>query len=94
MSDDKKRDDYTIEMGERSGDRFEPPKPAFNPPSLTTKWMNHPLMPVLSYCASSIMMTVLNKYVLSPTFNLNFFLICIQVRIRPKMLLGIGLTSS
>lgn len=81
MSDDKKKDDYTIEMGDRSGDRFEPPKPAFNPPALkTSSIMNHPLMPVFSYCASSIMMTVLNKYVLSPTFNLNFLLICVQVR--------------
>lgn len=37
--------------------------------------------PALSYCASSIMMTVANKYILSyPEFNLNFFLLAIQVR--------------
>ena len=80
MADDKKRDDYTIEMGDRDKEgRFEPPRPAYTPPAKTSSIMNHPMMPILSYCFSSILMTVLNKFVLSPTFNLNFFLICIQV---------------
>ena len=80
MAEDKKRDDYTIEKGDRNGDRFEPPKPAFNPAPMSSSVMNHPMMPIMSYCVSSIMMTVLNKFVLSPTFNLNFLLICVQVR--------------
>ena len=42
--------------------------------------MNHPMTPILSYCGSSILMTVLNKYVLSPSFTLNFFLLGVQVR--------------
>ena len=87
MADDKKRDDYTIEMGERKGSegRFEPPpRPAYSPPARTAGIMNHPMMPILSYCFSSILMTVLNKFVLSPTFNLNFFLICVQVRKRAR----------
>ncbi|KAF9631331.1 putative golgi gdp-mannose transporter protein [Lasiodiplodia theobromae] len=39
----------------------------------------NPILPVLAYCGSSILMTVTNKYVLSGTgFNLNFFLLCVQ----------------
>lgn len=48
----------------------------------TSNMSGNPLFPVLSYCGSSILMTVTNKYVLSGTdFNLNFFLICVQVRL-------------
>ena len=79
MADDKKKEDYTIEMGERNGDRFEPPRPTYTPPARQSSILNHPMMPIVSYCGSSILMTVLNKYVLSPTFNLNFFLLCFQV---------------
>ena len=40
-------------------------------------------LPILSYCASSIIMTVTNKYVLSGLdFNLNFLLVAVQVRTR------------
>lgn len=42
---------------------------------------NNPLLSVFSYCFSSILMTVTNKYVLSGTnFNMNFVLLCVQVR--------------
>ncbi|KAF1813250.1 GDP-mannose transporter [Eremomyces bilateralis CBS 781.70] len=38
-----------------------------------------PILPVISYCASSILMTVTNKYVLSGLdFNLNFLLLATQ----------------
>lgn len=41
---------------------------------------SNPITPVAAYCFSSIMMTLTNKYVLSGTdFNLNFFLVCVQV---------------
>ncbi|KAL1304866.1 hypothetical protein AAFC00_003790 [Neodothiora populina] len=34
---------------------------------------------ILSYCGSSILMTVMNKYVLSGhSFNMNFFFLCVQ----------------
>ncbi|KAF2199310.1 Golgi GDP-mannose transporter [Delitschia confertaspora ATCC 74209] len=40
---------------------------------------DNPMMAILSYCGSSILMTVTNKYVLSGTgFNLSFFLLCVQ----------------
>jgi hypothetical protein len=40
----------------------------------------NPVAAILSYCGSSILMTVTNKYVLSGVdFNLNFFLLCVQV---------------
>ncbi|MCJ1293878.1 GDP-mannose transporter into the lumen of the Golgi [Xylographa carneopallida] len=82
MADDKKRDDFAIEMGERNGDRFEAPKATYRPaPQLAASSLSHnPIVPILAYCASSILMTVLNKYVLSggSDFNLNFFLLCVQ----------------
>ena len=80
MADEKKRDDYTLEMGERNGNTFEPPKPIVRPAAPTTAVANNPILPILSYCGSSILMTVMNKFVLSGMdFNLNFFLLCVQV---------------
>jgi GDP-mannose transporter len=82
MADDKRKDDYVIEMGDRDDDRFkEPPTPrAYSAPAPSRRSiMNHPMTPILSYCASSILMTVLNKYVLSEGFKLNFFLLGVQV---------------
>lgn len=82
MADDKKRDEVAIELGEQRGTGFEPPG---NPPRPATaaplaSLANNPIVPVLSYCASSILMTVTNKFVLSGTdFNLNFFLLAVQV---------------
>lgn len=82
MADDKKTDDYTIEMGkfDHPGKNFEPPPspPMRSSPSAGALSSN-PVLPVLAYCGSSIMMTVMNKYVLSGSFNLNFFLLCVQV---------------
>lgn len=80
MAEDKKSDNYTVEMDKLDqGNRaFEaPPLPRSAPPSSVS---NNPILPVLAYCGSSILMTVMNKYVLSGTnFNLNFFLLCVQV---------------
>lgn len=85
MADEKKRDDdLVIDMGDRKG-RFDSPSrtPQSSPstapiPNVT----NNPIFPVLSYCASSILMTVTNKYVLSGLgFNLNFFLLAVQVSV-------------
>ena len=80
MADDKRREDYTIEMGDKNREgRFDPPPAAYKAPQVQADWRSHPLVPILSYCASSIAMTVLNKYVLLGDFNLNFFLLCVQV---------------
>ena len=85
MSDDKKRDDMVIEMGDRKG-AFDTPMRSPKPPQTPTQnpplaaVTNNPIFPILSYCGSSILMTVTNKYVLSGLgFNLNFFLLCVQV---------------
>ena len=83
MTDEKKRDDdLVIDMGERKG-MFDSPSrtPQSSPPTApTANVANNPILPVLSYCASSILMTVTNKYVLSGLgFNLNFFLLAVQV---------------
>ena len=83
MADDKKRDDFTIEMNERNGKSYDSPSSPRHVPQAATPLAavtNNPVFPVLSYCASSILMTVTNKFVLSGLgFNLNFFLLCVQV---------------
>ena len=83
MVEDKKTDDYTIEMDkiDQGNKNFEaaaaPPQPR-SPPS--NQLASSPALPVLAYCGSSILMTVMNKYVLSGLdFNLNFFLLLVQV---------------
>lgn len=78
---DKKRDDFTIEMGipDKEPKGFEPRSSNTRHGGSST-FANNPIFPVLSYCGSSILMTVMNKYVLSGTqFNLNFFLLLVQV---------------
>lgn len=83
MAEDKKTDDYTIEMNrlDQESKAFEPapsPQPRSNHASNSVA--NNPILPVLAYCGSSILMTVMNKYVLSGLdFNLNFLLLCVQV---------------
>ena len=81
MADDKKRDDFAVEMGERKGSSYDSPinspRPAAPPPLAAAA--NNPILPVLSYCGSSILMTVTNKFVLSKDFNLNMFLLAVQV---------------
>lgn len=82
MADDKKTDDYTVQMdkldqGNKEFEAAPPPQPRAAPPSPVA---GHPALPVLAYCGSSIMMTVMNKYVLSGLdFNLNFLLLMVQV---------------
>ncbi|KAL8817910.1 MAG: hypothetical protein Q9191_008055 [Dirinaria sp. TL-2023a] len=81
MAEDKKRDDVAIELGERRGTGFESPvnSPRGAPPAPMAAVANNPILPVISYCGSSIMMTVTNKFLLSGTgFNLNSFLLAVQ----------------
>ncbi|KAI9891301.1 MAG: GDP-mannose transporter into the lumen of the Golgi [Vezdaea aestivalis] len=82
MSDDKKRDDYSVEMGDLGqkdkdfANESRPTRPSSSAPSALA---SSPVFPILSYCGSSILMTVTNKYVLSGRdFNLNFFLLAVQ----------------
>jgi GDP-mannose transporter len=83
MADDKKRDDFTIDMNERNGKSYDSPSSPRHVPQAAAPLAavaNNPVLPILSYCASSILMTVTNKFVLSGFgFNLNFFLLCVQV---------------
>jgi GDP-mannose transporter len=89
MADDKKRDDYTIDLSDqKASDRFSPPPPRSMPsPSAGASQgafspKNQGLIAILSYCASSILMTTTNKYVLSGLdYNLNFLLLAVQVHI-------------
>ena len=92
MADVKKRDDYTIEMADRGGNDFEPPKLSRPPAPPLASVANNPIFPILSYCGSSILMTVCNKYVLSGLdFNLNFFLLVVQVCAIMWVVVGSGL---
>jgi hypothetical protein len=66
MASEKKRDDHVVDVG---GSDESP----------STSALNNPTVALLCYCASSILMTVTNKYVLSGMdFNLNFLLLCVQ----------------
>jgi GDP-mannose transporter len=82
MADDKKSDDYKIDMP--ANKEFRVPSPALRPPqrsSASPSIVDNPTASIFAYCGSSIMMTVTNKYVLSGVdFNLNFFLLAVQVR--------------
>ena len=85
MADEKKRDD--VELGEKQPNgHFEaasrPPSSTMQgPPIPIPSVANNPLVSILTYCGSSILMTVANKYVVSGrNFNLNFFLLFVQVR--------------
>jgi GDP-mannose transporter len=81
MADDKKHDEY-IEMP--AVKEFRAPSPTVRPTqraSTSPAITETPLFAILAYCGSSILMTTTNKYVLSGVdFNLNFFLLAIQVR--------------
>lgn len=82
MADVKKSDDYAIDMEKLNadGDRFKPRSQSQTRGAPSPPIANHPMLPIISYCGSSILMTVTNKYVLSGhDFNLQFFLLCIQV---------------
>lgn len=72
-----------MELGEKPARTFSSPRMSSAPrhtPS-SSNWQNNPVLPVISYCASSIFMTVANKYILSfPDYNLNFLLLAVQVR--------------
>ncbi|KAL8734516.1 MAG: hypothetical protein Q9166_001416 [cf. Caloplaca sp. 2 TL-2023] len=81
MADGKKTDDYELRDISSSGKGYEPPisTPRAGSSAPIVAATNNPVFPVLSYCGSSILMTVTNKYVLSGFgFNLNFFLLAVQ----------------
>lgn len=76
MADDKKSDDYSV--GSARGSRSSSPVTRTSK-SGGSSITENPVIAILSYCGSSILMTVTNKYVLSGRdFNLNFFLLCVQ----------------
>ena len=83
MADDEKKrflDGNEMELGEKQGRAFSPPQKRQSSFAPASNWQNNPILPVISYCASSIFMTVANKYILSiPGYNLNFFLLAVQV---------------
>lgn len=78
MSDDKKSDDYKIDIPDRN-DNYRSPSPIHRPgPARSSAITENATISILAYCGSSILMTVTNKYVLGGDFNLNFFLLCVQ----------------
>lgn len=94
MADEKKSDDYAVDMPalDRNSRAFEPPPASRQPLQTQTSLSNSPVLPILSYCGSSILMTVTNKYVLSGVdFNLNFFLLAVQVWLISSLFVVIGI---
>ena len=88
MSDDKKSDDYRVDMP--SGKEFRAPSPlqraSTSHRGSAGSITENPVAAILAYCGSSILMTVTNKYVLSGVdFNLPFFLLAVQVRWLPSL---------
>ncbi|KAF2750261.1 UDP-galactose transporter [Sporormia fimetaria CBS 119925] len=78
MADNKKTDDYAINMSDLGEPSKRAPSP-MRPPQRHNPVTENAMIAILSYCGSSILMTVTNKYVLSGVdFNLNFFLLCVQ----------------
>ncbi|KAI9884124.1 MAG: ERMES complex subunit mmm1 [Watsoniomyces obsoletus] len=80
MAEDKKRDDYEAESSHlmRETKEFDTSSPV-KAPHVPMSYTSSPIFAILSYCGSSILMTVTNKFVLSGLgFNLNFFLLCVQ----------------
>jgi hypothetical protein len=79
MADDKKSDDYKIDMP--AGKEFRAPSPVARPAPRQVSLTENPMLSIFAYCGSSILMTTTNKYVLSGVdYNLNFFLLAVQVR--------------
>jgi GDP-mannose transporter len=76
MADEKRSDNISIDIEDKKdSSRPEETKEAMS--GITS----NPIIAVVSYCASSILMTTTNKYVMSGVdFNLSFFLLCVQVR--------------
>jgi GDP-mannose transporter len=65
---------------DRDSKSFDPPSPVRAPQIPKPSYTTSPIFPILAYCGSSILMTTTNKYCLSGLdFNLNFFLLCVQV---------------
>lgn len=96
--DDKKNEDYSIEMGDMKGrssptsrDSFLSSKSGSSrgvaPPPAISNITNSPPISILAYCLASISMTLTNKYCVSgPNWNLNFFYLAIQVSPLPPPL--------
>lgn len=79
MSSSTSKGDYKIQVPQDDQDDYRPPLKAQPKQTMESSILNHPLLPVVSYCLASISMTASNKYVLSGfQFNLNFFLLMVQ----------------
>lgn len=83
MAEKEKQEAFRVDIP--SNDKGFPPPSPRGPPASSA--VSNPLLPILSYCGASILMTVTNKYVLSGyDFNLNFFLCMVQVSVSPFLL--------
>jgi len=81
MSDEKRsQKEYLLDIDDKGERNFSQAPASRSATPAPSAMANNPVFPILAYCGSSILMTVTNKYVLSGLdFNLNFFLLCVQV---------------
>lgn len=82
MAEKGRRDSNDMELGDLNGKKFEgvPKEPIRYTPAPSAPLASHPVVPIIAYCLSSILMTVMNKYVVSGTnWNMNFLLLAVQV---------------
>ncbi len=85
MADEKRTGDHIIELDDKQPNgQFQaaprPAQPAMAASPAASQLANNPVVSILGYCVSSILMTVANKYVVNGrAFNLNFFLLAVQV---------------
>ncbi|KAK5167394.1 GDP-mannose transporter into the lumen of the Golgi [Saxophila tyrrhenica] len=83
MADEKRRGDAIIELEDKqpNGHHFDAaprPQPAMSSAPVA-QLANNPVVSILTYCGSSILMTVANKFVVNGhDFNLNCFLLAVQ----------------
>ena len=83
-TEEKKRDDFTLDIDDSESSSshrlLSPVRTMSSPRPSAQSVTNSPMAAILSYCVSSILMTCTNKYILGGLdYNLNFFLLCVQV---------------
>ncbi|KAF2095193.1 putative GDP-mannose transporter [Rhizodiscina lignyota] len=72
MADERKNESHSIDIEDKKQEEAKDS-------TMSNGITSNPMLAILGYCGSSILMTTTNKYVLSGVdYNLSFFLLCVQ----------------